>query len=306
MKNYLSSPILFTLLGALTIMTSCKKDKDENPATAANLYFTYWDDNSVNKIDLINTPNAVTNLFGSTDGIVTPSSIALTEDGYLIVAEEEENKILKMQKDGTGDIVVLYDITDGLNTPTAVTVDNSTGAIYWCNSGTDQVMKGSDDGLTTATALFGGAVVIDYAYGIAIDKSHNKLYTCDFYEGIKVGNLDGSGTPAVLWNTSNFAEMGYPSNVFVDGKHGKIYWADESTSAVVEANLDGTGTPVVLFDDSDGISRADAVAVDYNAKKIYWSETTNNVIARGNLDGSGMREVLVDEVESYCIVLELK
>jgi hypothetical protein len=306
MKNYLFSPFLLTMLGAMAIMTSCNKDKDDDPATAINLYFTYWDGNTVNKIDLVNTPNAVTELFGPTDGVAAPSGIALTSDGYLIVLEEEGNRIIKMQKDGAGDIVVLYDATDGVSEPTAVAMDNSNGAIYWCNSGTDQVMKGSDDGLTTPVAMYSGADVIGYAYGIAIDKSLGKLYTGDFYEGIKVGNLDGSGTTEVLWDATNYTEMGYPSNIFVDGKHGRIYWADESTDQIVEANLDGTGTPVVLFDDSDGVSRADAIAVDYNAKKIYWSETTSNVIARGNLDGTGTREVLVDEVESYAMVLEIK
>jgi len=306
MKNYFNSPFLLAALGVMTVITSCKKDKNDDPATAVNLYFTYWDDNSVNKIDLVNTPNAVTTLFNNTDGVAVPSGITLTDDGYLIVLEEENNRIIKMQKDGAGDIVVLYDAADGVSEPTAVTIDNATGVIYWCNSGSDQVMKGAEDGLTTPTTLFSGAAVVNYAYGIAIDKSLGKLYTGDFYEGIKVGNLDGSGTTDVLWDATNFPEIGYPSNIFVDGKHGKIYWADESTDAIVEANLDGTGTPVVLFDNTDGVDRADAIAVDYNAKKIYWSETNSLVIARGNLDGTGTREVLVDGVESYSLVLEIE
>jgi hypothetical protein len=297
---------LFVALASIALLTvsSCKKDKDDSKSSAKGLYFTYWDDNSVNKIDLVNSPNAVTVLFTGSDGINQPSGIALTDDGYLIVCEEENNRILKMQKNGSGDVVVLYDAADGVNQPTAVAIDNQTGTIYWNNSGTDQVMKGSDDGLSTPATLFGGGDVINYAYGIAIDKKHGKLYTSDFYLGIGVGNLDGSGTLEVLYNTDNFDDMLYPSNVYVDADHKKIYWADEGADNVVEANLDGTGTPVILFDASDGINRADAVSVDYADKKIYWSETSNNVIARGNLDGSGTREVLVDDVESYAIVLE--
>lgn len=295
-------PLLFVLV---VVSVSCKKDKDD-PAQAANLYFTYWDDNSVNKIDLVNTPNSVTALFSTTDGVVKPEGITITKDGFLIVTEEENNRILKMPKNGSGNVVVLYDNTDGISEPTGVAVDDATGTLYWCNSGTDQIMKGSTDGLTPPATLYGGAAVINYAYGLAVDKQHGKLLIGDFYKKILSGNLDGTGTPEVLWDATKYATMGYPSGIYVDPGRNKIYWADESSNEIIEASLDGTGTPVVLFDGSDGVVRADAVAVDYNSGKIYWTETDNNVIARGNLDGSGTREVLVSDVESYGLVLEFQ
>lgn len=297
--------ILPLLIMLVTITISCKKDK-EDPSEAVNLYFTYWDESTVNKIDLINTPNSITTLFDNTDGIVSPEGLALTKDGFLIVTEEENNRIIKMQKNGSGNVVVLYDNTDGVSTPDGVAVDDATGTIYWCNSGTDQIMKGSTDGLTPPTTLYGGAAVILDAYGLAIDKQHGKLIIGDFYKKILSGNLDGTGTPTVLWDVAKHATMGFPSGVCVDPGRNKVYWADESSDEVIEANLDGTGTPVVLFDNSDGVERADAVAIDYNSGKIYWTETSNNVIARGNLDGSGTREVLVSEVEPYGMVLEFE
>lgn len=295
-------PILLTLV---LVSFSCKKDKDE-PVKAANLYFTYWDGNSVNKIDLVNTPNSVTALFDDTDGIVNPEGIALTKDGFLLVTEEENNRILKMQNNGSGNVVVLYDNTDGVDTPTGVTVDDATGTIYWCNSGTDQIMKGSLDGLTPPATLYGGAAVINYAYGLAIDKKHGKLLVGDFYKYILSGNLDGSGTPEVLWDNTKFSGLVAPSSIFVEAGHNKIYWADESNNQVVEASLDGTGTPTVLFDGTDGVDRPDGIAVDYNSGKIYWSETSANVVAKGSLDGTGAREVLVSGVEPYGLVLEFK
>lgn len=306
MKDNLTLSMAGLALGALLLFGGCKKDEDDPPSEAVGLYFTYWDDNSINKVDLINTPNAVTTLFDDTDGIYSPSSITLTDDGYLIACLEEANQIIKMQKNGSGTVLVLYDATDGVSEPTAITVDNSSGTIYWCNSGTDQVMKGSDDGLTSPATLYGGGSVIGYAYGIGIDKKNNKLYTSDFNQMIEVGNLDGSGTTTVLYDNTNFPAMESPSNLYVDAEHGKIYWSDESADQVVEANLDGTGTPVILFDNTDGVQRADGVYVDYVAKKIYWSETTANVIARGNLDGTGEREVLINGVESYGLVLEFR
>ncbi len=306
MKISFKTGLILASVGAIVSTTSCKKDDSNDPAKAVNLYFADWDGQAVKKIDLVNSPNSATTLFDNADGLSSPSSITLTDNGYLIVTEEDNSRIIKVKKDGTGEIVVLYDSEDGVSSPDAITIDNATGTIYWCNSGTSQIMKGSEDGSTTPSTLYDGAEVIDYAYGIAIDKKHGKLYISDFSLGIKVGNLDGTGTMSVLWDSNNYDAMSAPSNLIVDSKNGLVYWTDESSDDIVVAKLDGTGTPVVLFSNADGISRPDGIGIDYNSQKIYWSETTNNVVARGNLDGSGEREVLVSDVESYGLILEFK
>ncbi len=283
---------------------SCKKDDDNSPSKAKNLYFTVYDENAVSKIDLTRAPNSFTGLFNGSDGIVTPEGITVTDDGYLIVTEETTSRILKMKKDGSGNVITLYKVSDGVNMPTAITSDNSNGNLYWCNSGTGQIFRGSIDGLSTPVPLYGDRVVIGYAYGLAIDKKNDKLYISDFDQYIKAGNLDGTGTPAVVWDNNNFAGMISPSNIFLDTDKGKIYWCDETGDQVVEANMDGTGTPLVLFDNSDGVDRPDGIFVDKAAKRIYWTETSTNVIAWGSLDGTGNREVLISDIKSYSIVLE--
>ncbi len=296
--------MLFTLLMSTGLLfVSCKKD-DNSPTKASNLYFTAYDDNLVGKVDLNFAPPSKTTLFSGSDGITTPEGISLTKDGYLIVAEESNNRIVKMKKDGTGDVVALYDSTDGVNIPTAVAVDNSNGNLYWCNSGTGQVLRGTVTGSAPPVPLYGGQAVLAYAYGLAIDKKNNKLFISDFDQYIKSGNLDGTGTPAIVWDNVKYTSMSSPSNIYLDTDAGKIYWCDENADEVVEANLDGTGTPVVLFDNSDGVDRPDGVFVDKSAKRIYWTETNANVIARGNLDGTGERQVLITSIVPYAIVLE--
>jgi hypothetical protein len=304
MKNQAVKIVSALLMSSVLFFVSCKKDKNDSPSRASNLYFTVYDDNTVSKIDLTKAPFSIKGLYSGTDGVTTPEGITLTKDGYLIVSEESTNRIIKMKKDGTGDIVILYENSDGVNTPTAVTVDNSNGNIYWCNSGTGQVYRGSEDGLDTPAPLYSGEIVLGYAYGLAIDKKNGKLYICDFDQYIKVGNLDGSGTPQILWDKNKFIAMSAPSNIFLDTDKGKIYWCDENADQVVEANSDGTGTPVVLFDNSDGVDRPDGVFVDKVAKRIYWTETNTNVIARGSLDGKGNREVLIYDIKPYSIVME--
>jgi DNA-binding beta-propeller fold protein YncE len=304
MKNQAVKVLSALLMSSAIFFVSCKKDKNDSPARASNLYFTVYDDNTVNKIDLGKAPSSITGLFSGTDGITTPEGITLTKDGYLIVSEESTSRILKMKKDGTGDVITLYENTDGVDTPTAIAVDNSNGNIYWCNSGTGQVFKGSADGLDMPTPLYNGQIVLSYAYGLAVDKKNNKLYICDFDQYIKVGSLDGTGSPVILWDNDKYNQMIAPSNIFLDTDKGKIYWCDENADQVVEANMDGTGTPVVLFDIADGVDRPDGVFVDKGTKRIYWTETNANVIARGSLDGSGDREVLISNVKPYSIVME--
>lgn len=305
MKNFAKPILVFMAIGMILFSTSCKKDDESKITTAATLYFTFWADNSINSIDLVSAPNTLSSLYTSTDGITGgPLGIALTNDGYFIYCEEQGNRIMKIAKDGTGTPAEIYAAADGVNKPTSVTYDNATGTIYWCNSGSGQIMKAPVNGSSAPVTLYSGAVLINNAYGIAIDKLHGKLYFADFMGFIKVGNLDGSGTPAVLWDKNNSAML-YPSNICIDVDHNKIYWADE-TSKIMAGSLDGTGSPVTLYDNGDGVARADAIGIDYNSNLIYWSETSNDVIARAKLDGTGTRQVLVSGVDAYGMVLEFK
>jgi sugar lactone lactonase YvrE len=288
----------------ITTISSCKKEKDDN--ASSRFYFSNYNAQVIGKVDLSSSPIFATTLFDNNNGLTgEPEGITLTKDGFLIAAEENGNRILKMKKNGTGAVTVLYDEADGVKSPTAITVDNIDGKIYWCNNGTKQIMEGSTNGKDTPVALYNGSTVIDYAYGIAVDHDGGMLYFCDFSGYISAGKLDGTGTPTQVWTRSN-TSMSTPSNVALDTQNKLIYWTDEGNSSITVGNMDGTGTPVVLYDSSDGISRADGIFIDKVNGMVYWSETSSFVIARAKLDGSGTREVLVQNIESYCILPEIQ
>jgi hypothetical protein len=304
MRKLLNFSLVLVVSFTITSLSSCKKDKDDN--TLSKLYFSYYDSRIIGGIDLVNSPNTATTLFDYSDGITGyPVGLTLTNDGYLITAELSGNRIVKMNKDGTGIVTVLYDYSDGVNSPAAIAVDNYAGKIYWCNTGTGQIMEGSADGSETPVKMYSGATVIGYAYGIAVDHSHGMLYFCDFSGFIAGGKLDGTGTPTHIWTSSN-SLVNAPSNITLDTQKKLIYWTDENNNSITVGNMDGTGTPVVLYDATDGISRADGIFIDKVSGMIYWTETSNDVIARAKLDGTGTREVLVSGIESYCIVPEIE
>ena len=248
----------------------------------------------------------ITILYDNADGITWPTGMTLTSDDYLLVCDRGNNCILKMHKSGMGSVDVIYDSDDWVNEPTAITVDNSTGVIYWCNSGTDQVMKGKSDGTLVPIAMYGGDDVIRNADGIAIDKGRGKIYLSDNNLGILVGNLDGSGTPNVLFNKSNYPAMGCPRCLVSNPETNTIYWIDMCGDEIISVYLSETSTPLVLYDRDDGVDGPQAISIDYQAGKIYWSEASINVIASGNLNGSGTREVLVDNTDAKAFVLDFK
>ncbi|HNX65436.1 MAG TPA: hypothetical protein PKH02_01065 [Bacteroidales bacterium] len=304
MRKLLNFSLLVVAFVWIASLSSCKKDKDDN--TLSRFYYSNYDASTVGKVDLTISPISATALFEYSDGITgSPEGLTLTKNGYLIAAEENGNRIIKMKKDGTGTVTVLYDDADGVSSPTAIAVDNSTGKIYWCNSGTGHIMKGSTDGADTPVKMYNSAVVIDYAYGIAVDHSGGMLYFCDFDGYISAGKLDGTGTPTQIWTKTN-SSMSTPSNIALDTQDKMIYWTDENNSSVTVGKMDGSGTPVVLYDSSDGISRADGIFIDKVSGMVYWTETNNDVVARASLDGSGTREVIVTGLESYCIVPEIQ
>lgn len=307
MKNSIFKTASIIVL-ILAIFSACSKDDEPTPIKRViGLFFTDWSNKTVNKIDLVNTPNSVTGLYDNADGILGPTGLTLTEDGYLLVCDMTGNRILRMHKSGASAVDIVYDNTDGVSSPTAIAVNPGTGTIYWCNSGTDQIMKGKADGSVDPATMFGGAIVLQNAFGLAIDLIHDKIYFSDFALGIKQGNLNGSGTPIVLYNNANYAGLLAPSNIFIIPEKNRIYWTDEASNDIVVAALEGNSAPQVLFNFADdGVNRPDGIFVDERAGKIYWSETSTNVIARGNLDGSGGREILVDNVESYSLVPEIE
>lgn len=96
-------------------------------------------------------------------------------------------------------------------------------------------------------------------------------------ETIRVGNLDGSGSPSSLFTGQND-----PQGIAIDPSAGSIYWANglPSPGEIRTGPLDGSGSPTTLF---PGESGAFGIAIDPDAGSIYWAGAA---VLRGSLDGS--------------------
>jgi hypothetical protein len=300
MKTKLS---LFIIALVAISIYSCKKEDGNTPVEASALFFSVYSDSSIGKVDLKNG-NTVSNFAkGVSSGFAFSDQIGLAlnpQTGEIYCALELSNgPIYKVSTNGIA--TVLYNGVEA-DEPAGITYNSTNNRVYWINRGDGKVYSISASG-GTPTALYGGADVDAYGYSIKLDEKNGKLYYANFDE-IKVGNLDGTGTPSILYgNISDTLES--PSSIVLDVDNNKVYWTDESTDVVAYANLDGSGNIKILFNNAThGVDRSDGLAIDFVSKKIYWSETNSNRIRVGNLDGTGTPVTLVSSVESYSLLLK--
>ncbi|MBN2213359.1 MAG: hypothetical protein JW723_03875 [Bacteroidales bacterium] len=290
----------------MILINSCEKDEG-TARTARSMFFTSNINKSVNKIDLTKIPYLITILYDDADGITGPKGLALTNDGYILICDTYNDCILKMPKSGTGPVEVIYDNDDRISSPTLIAVDNNTGFIYWCNAGTNQVMKGKSDGSFVPVALYARDSVIRSACGMAIDNVDGKIYLSDNRLGIMVGNLDGSGTPNVLFNSVNNPEIKTPYGICMNPETNTIYWTDIGGHKIFAAKLTENSTPLILYDRYDGVTSPAGICLDNQAGKLYWYECfADNIIAKGDLDGSGIREVIVENPHADHLILDFE
>src|SRR5436309_2071651 len=72
----------------------------------------------------------------------------------------------------------------------------------------------------------------------------DRIYWTNFATGkIRVGNLNGSGTPRDLFATTESE----PTGVALDPAAGKIYWTNQASGKIRVGNLNGGGIPTDLF-----------------------------------------------------------
>ncbi|TMM13089.1 MAG: hypothetical protein E6G00_02280 [Actinobacteria bacterium] len=152
-------------------------------------------------------------------------------------------------------------------------------------------------GVGLVTCALGLALASVTATAIAADS----IYWSNSGGKIRVGNLNGSGTPTDLFSTSEHSPYGVAINPQRARSTGPTPLpAARSASATSTAAgrrwtcsrppprtspSDGGGTPTDLSSTSE--SGPEGVAIDPAAGKIYWANDVSGKIRVGNLNGSG-------------------
>jgi len=166
--------------------------------------------------------------------------------------------------------------------------------LYWTDQNQDAIRYTNSFGTGPVVDLFDSTDGVDGPRGIAFDHGLELLYwTGGSFTNptIRVGNLDGTGTPTLLF-TDPDPNMSF-RGIEVDRVNGKLYWAEDYYGGIYSGNTDGTGM-TILFDGTDGVDSPTDVAIDVAGGKIYWTDPGNAAIVEANIDGSGTPTVLFD------------
>ncbi len=131
----------------------------------------------------------------------------------------------------------IYNGTDIGVGPLGVTVDPTTGKVYWTDPVMITIERSNLDG-TGQEFLYLDAPC---DYGIVVDPVNQDLFWTDQSQGrIFSAKADGSSSPF----RPIFVGLGSVFNLEVDPVAGKLYWTD--TIAVFRGNLDGTGAETLV------------------------------------------------------------
>jgi DNA-binding beta-propeller fold protein YncE len=296
--------IIFSLSIIVFITISCKEDDNFSiPESASYLFYTSYADSSIGRVDLKNSNNISTYCKGILSGIfeqnlVTIALNSATGDLYVSANGFTDDKIYKINVNGRATLFYSGTETGSMGD---MTYNASNNKLYWVNNRDNKIYSLSSSGSGLPAALFGTQLINASGNTLEIDEKNGKIY----YSGglnIYTGNLDGSGTPQVLY-TRIVDTLKLPGALKIDNVNNKIYWADEDEELIGSANLDGTGNFKILFRVPGGPYGLD---IDFVSKKIYWTNINSGVknIQIGNLDGTGTPATLVSNIESYGIILK--
>ncbi len=224
----------------------------------------------------------------------TPNGIALDERGRIYIADDGNNRIVRMD-DMRGTNWTTLGGTQGRDQnqfclPTGIAVDGN-GRIYVADEGNNRIVFVSD--ITGAGWKSFGVPPASQSCpaGVWVDASGHNIYVADLTCG-HIGLMnDIAGTG---WRT--FGNRGGAENQFNNpwgvtlGPAGHIYVADSGNSRIVRMNdIEGTGWTTIgsLGSGINQFSQPPGIAVDALGR-IYVADYANNRIVRMNdMDGTG-------------------
>ena len=200
-------------------------------------------------------------------------------DLYMYWADIETNKIQRANLDGTN----VQDLLTGFGRPTGITLDISSGKIYWTDSdraGQYGIHRMNLDGTNIETLVVGEPFVGEQ---IALDISGGKMYWALQFNKIQRANLDGTNVEDLVIGQEE------PRGMALDLPAGKMYWTDLGAGKIQRANLDGSNIEVLVT----GLDGPSFIALDVNSGKLYWTDWTSGKVQRANSNGTNLEDIVI-------------
>jgi DNA-binding beta-propeller fold protein YncE len=228
---------------------------------AGKIYWASWSNQAI-QVGNLDGSGTASNLFSiNSESGNNLCGVAIDPAaGRIYWANFSSNTIRVGNLNGLGSASTLFTEPAG-SAPSGVAIDPAGGKIYWTNQFTDQVRVGNLNGSGTASTLFGSDATVPTVernpIGVAVDPAAGKIYWTDLGNccsgpgQVRVGNLNGSGTPSTL-----FDGEGGPGGLAIDPGANKIYWATFGPGVIRVGNLDGTGASTLFGGENSSLFAA--------------------------------------------------
>lgn len=182
-------------------------------------------------------------------------------------------------------------VEGGVEDPSGVDFDPSTGRLYWAECLTE------DSRIATATLFSGGLTLLSTPCptSVDLDLTAGKIYWSELTpNSIRRADLDGSNPELVV------TAPGSPWDLEVDETTGKVYWVGLNGDAVYRADFGQA--PEVLFQHNLPGEGPRGIALDPAGDRMFWS--AGSEIWTAALDGSGAGPILEHGIKVNRIALD--
>jgi len=224
----------------------------------------------------------------------TPYGMAVDSFGNVYIADNNNNRVLKVPPTDPTCATSCTTIGTGLSLPISVAVDGA-GNVYIADAYNGRVLLETLSGgsYTQSVVANRSSNGLSYPYGVAVDGSGN-VYIADYGNSqVFLETLSGgSYTQSVLLNSSLNGLNG-PTGVAVDAG-GNLYIADIGNSRVLKETYAGGGytQSVVANSSSNGLYHPQGVAVD-GSGNVYIADTSNNRVLLETLSGGSYTQSVI-------------
>lgn len=242
------------------------------------------------------------------------------------VPAEQDGAIYSANLDGSDQHTVID--SGKINTPKQITLDTSADKIYFCDREGCTVYRCSYDGSDlevlarnggTASYTTGQANAMNWCVGIAVSRSHEKIYWSQ--KGPSKGGRGRIFSAAIDMPEGKTAEtredvecilygLPEPIDLEVDEVNGKLYWTDRGElpwgNTLSCVDLDKQGKPVLEeptvlprhFVISRSFHEAIGLQVDAEGGRVYVSDLGGGMYVC-DLDGNNKRTIWQDESRAF-------
>ena len=187
--------------------------------------FIYYVDDAPNRIRRVALDGSGgTTIYTAASGTI--SSLAIDSlNGHIYYTNSDNNIVGRIDLNGSNDTTIV-----SLTTPTALTVSEGLGAIFY----SDQTTIYRRDLASGATATLASG--IGQVHALIVEEAAAVLYFTDYANGsIQRVGIDGSGLTTLISGENK------PAALAVDPRRNALYWAVDQNDRIRSARLDGTG-----------------------------------------------------------------